>query len=95
MMAMRAPAKRARRRAPAPTSSGGFRLPVQAAPVIRNAANNPFRLDVVLSELACQQCFDACRLRGGPFQSVCEALCATLCNGQGTVSPMSHQGGVS
>lgn len=66
---------------PAPPRASGTRLPLQAQPVIRGVMRDPFDAAIGASDSNCvQQCLAACRAVGGPLQSACESLCATVCN---------------
>jgi hypothetical protein len=66
---------------PAPRHASGARLPLQAQPVIRGVMRDPFDAAIGASDSNCvQQCLAACRAVGGPPQSACESLCATVCN---------------
>jgi len=62
----------------APASA--MKIPSQARPVMRGIARDPINVAIAASVAGCAQCFGACRAHGGPLQSVCESLCASVCN---------------
>jgi hypothetical protein len=64
-------------RTPAPSLAMTF--PNQATPVIRGVMRDAINVEIGASAIGCEQCFAACRAHGGPLQSVCEAMCASVC----------------
>jgi hypothetical protein len=57
-----------------------MKLPIQARPVIRGVMRDPINVAIGASAMDCVQCLAACRAHGGPLQSICEGLCASVCN---------------
>jgi hypothetical protein len=57
-----------------------MKLPIQARPVIRGVMRDPISAAIGAAASSCDQCLAACRAHGGPFQSVCESVCAAYCH---------------
>jgi hypothetical protein len=58
-----------------------MKLPTQAQPVIRGVMRDPINAAIGASDANCAlRCIAACRANGGPLESICESLCATVCN---------------
>ena len=72
--------KRAKSRAVAPRRLM-MKLPPQALPIMRHVSHDPVGIRLAGSDLSeCLRCFATCRGRGGPFQSICEEMCAAYCD---------------
>lgn len=72
-----------RRRKPrkaAPRSIPAMRLPAQCQPVFRGVTADPIRTRVGASNEDCTRCLLACSRIGGHLRSICESLCAAVCN---------------